>query len=69
MPTEPQIRNAKEGEQFPKQKRLQSLARRAGDLCVSAYLGGNRDRAVFFLNKMNRILKMVRDLYKGSANA
>jgi hypothetical protein len=40
----------------PKEKRLRSLARRAGDLSVSAYLGGNRDRAIFFNEKRKRIL-------------
>lgn len=43
-----------------KEKRLRSLARRAGDLSVAAYLGGNRERAYFFLRKMNAILKLVR---------
>ena len=31
-----------------KTNRLQALAKRAGDLMVEAYLGGNRERAVFF---------------------
>ncbi|WP_157667587.1 hypothetical protein [Comamonas serinivorans] len=39
-----------------KEKRLRSLARRAGDLMVQAYCGGNRTRAYFFLRKMNAIL-------------
>lgn len=39
-----------------KEKRLRLLAKRAGDLSVSAYLGGNRDRAIFFNEKRKRIL-------------
>ena len=42
-----------------KTNRLQALAKRAGDLMVEAYLGGNRDRAVFFNNKMKRILWLI----------
>ena len=42
-----------------KEKRLRLLAKRAGDLFMAAYLGGNRDRAYFFLRKMNAILKLV----------
>lgn len=42
-----------------KEKRLRSLARRAGALFVSAYLGGNRDRAVFFNEKRKRILWLI----------
>lgn len=48
-----------------KEKRLRLLAKRAGDLSVAAYLGGNRDRAYFFLRKMNAILKMIQNIYKG----
>ncbi|WP_460481205.1 hypothetical protein [Comamonas humi] len=51
----------------PKEKRLRLLAKRAGDLFMSAYLGGNRERAYFFLRKMNAILKMVQQLDKGVA--
>lgn len=39
-----------------KTNRLQALAKRAGDLMVEAYLGGNRERAVFFNKRMKRIL-------------
>lgn len=42
---------------YAKEKRLQALAKRAGDLMVKAYLGGNRERAVFFNEKRKRILK------------
>lgn len=42
-----------------KTNRLQALAKRAGDLMVEAYLGGNRERAVFFNNKMKRILWLI----------
>lgn len=49
-----------------KEKRLRSLARRAGDLSVSAYLGGNRDRAVFFNEKRKRILWSIWTSRKGS---
>ena len=42
-----------------KTNRLQALAKRAGDLMVEAYLGGNRDRAVFFNKKMKRILWLI----------
>ena len=42
-----------------KTNRLQALAKRAGDLMVGAYLGGNRDRAVFFNKRMKRILWLI----------
>lgn len=42
-----------------KTNRLQALAKRAGDLMVEAYLGGNRDRAVFFNKRMKRILWLI----------
>lgn len=42
-----------------KTNRLQALAKRAGDLMVEAYLGGNRERAVFFNNRMKRILWLI----------
>lgn len=42
-----------------KEKRLRSLARRAGDLSVAAYLGGNRERAIFFNEKRKRILWLI----------
>lgn len=41
-----------------KTNRLQALAKRAGDLMVEAYLGGNR-RAVFFNKRMKRILWLI----------
>lgn len=48
-----------------KENRLRSLARRAGDLSVSAYLGGNRDRAIFFNEKRKRILWSIWASRKG----
>lgn len=48
-----------------KEKRLRLLAKRAGDLSVAAYHGGNRGRAYFFLRKMNAILKMIQNFDKG----
>ena len=48
-----------------KEKRLRLLAKRAGDLSVAAYLGGNRDKAYVFLRKMNAILKMIQKFDKG----
>ena len=42
-----------------KTNRLQALAKRAGDLRVEAYLGGNRERAIFFNKKMKRILWLI----------
>lgn len=39
-----------------KESRLRLLAERAGDLMMEAYLGGIRDRAVFFNEKRKRIL-------------
>ena len=44
---------------YAKEKRLQALAKRAGDLMVEAYLGGNRERAVFFNKRMKRILWLI----------
>ena len=48
-----------------KEKRLRLLAKRAGDLSVAAYHGGNRDKAYFFLRKMNAILKMIQNFDNG----
>lgn len=42
-----------------KTNRLQALAKRAGDLMVEAYLGGNRERAIFFNKRMKRILWLI----------
>ena len=42
-----------------KTNRLQALAKRAGDLMVEAYLGGNLERAVFFNKRMKRILWLI----------
>ena len=42
-----------------KTNRLQALAKRAGDLMVEAYLGSNRERAVFFNKRMKRILWLI----------
>ena len=48
-----------------KEKRLRLLAKRAGDLSVAAYHGGNRGRAIYFNKVMKRILKRIRRLDKG----
>ena len=53
------LRNSGARLQTHKEKRLRLLAKRAGDLSVKAYLGGNRERAYFFLRKMNAILRLV----------
>ena len=42
-----------------KTNRLQALAKRAGDMMGEAYLGGNRERAIFFNKKMKRILWLI----------
>ena len=52
-----------------KEKRLRLLAKRAGDLSVAAYLGGNRDKAIYLNKVMKRILKMLMPFDKGPANA
>ncbi|TDS73420.1 hypothetical protein [Comamonas sp. JUb58] len=52
-----------------KEKRLRLLAKRAGDLSVAAYHGGNRDKAIYFNVKMKRILKMVQKFDKGAEHA
>ncbi|UBB18343.1 hypothetical protein [Comamonas odontotermitis] len=52
-----------------KEKRLRLLAKRAGDLSVAAYLGGNRDKAIYLNKVMKRILKMLKPFDKGPANA
>lgn len=52
-----------------KEKRLRLLAKRAGDLSVAAYHGGNRDQAIYFNKVMKRILKMLMPFDKGPANA
>ena len=39
----------------PKEKRLQSLARRAGDLLIKAMDAGLRDRAYHFMRRMYRM--------------
>lgn len=44
---------------YVKENRLRALAKRAGDLCVQAYLSGNRARAIHFENKRKRILLPV----------
>lgn len=48
-----------------KEKRLRLLAKRAGDLSVAAYLGGNRDKSIYFNKVMKRILKMIQKFDKG----
>jgi len=42
-----------------KEKRLRLLAKRAGDLSVAAYHGGNRDKAIYFNEKRKRILWLI----------
>lgn len=44
---------------YVKENRLRALAKRAGDLCVQAYLSGNRARAIHFEKKRKRILLPV----------
>lgn len=39
-----------------KENRLRLLAKRAGDLMIQAYRGGNREKAIYFNNKRKRIL-------------
>ena len=41
--------------QSTKEKRLQSLARRAGELEIKAMTEGNRDRARHFMRRMYRM--------------
>lgn len=53
------LRNANVQDSCTKEKRLRLLAKRAGDLSVEAYLGGNRERAKHFLKKMKCILWLV----------
>lgn len=48
-----------------KEKRLRLLAKRAGDLSVAAYLGGNRDKAIRFNEKRKRILWLIYRPCKG----
>ena len=48
-----------------KEKRLRLLAKRAGDLSMSAYLGGNRDKAIWFNEKRKRILWLIYQPCKG----
>ena len=50
-----------------KEKRLRLFAKRAGDLSMAAYLGGNRDKAIYLNNKMKRILRMLMQFDKGTA--
>ena len=45
-----------------KENRLRLLAKRAGDLSMAAYLGGNRDEAIRLNERMKRILKHVQKL-------
>ena len=48
-----------------KEKRLRLLAKRAGDLFLLAYQGGNASRAKHFHEKRNRILWQVYQPSKG----
>lgn len=45
-----------------KEKRLRSLARRAGDLEIKAIDAGQRDRAYHFMRRMYRMLQMAASL-------
>ncbi|MDL5036823.1 hypothetical protein QRD40_10740 [Comamonas sp. Y6] len=45
-----------------KEKRLQSLARRAGDLEIKAMDAGQRDRAIHFMRRMYRLLELLASL-------
>ena len=45
-----------------KEKRLQSLARRAGDLEIKAMDAGQRDRAYHFMRRMYRLLEVLASL-------
>ncbi|WP_120967862.1 hypothetical protein [Comamonas sp. lk] len=47
-----------------KEKRLQSLARRAGDLEIKAMDAGQRDRAYHFMRRMYRLLEVQAVLLK-----
>ena len=51
-----------------KQKRLQLLAKRAGDLMVKSYDPKCNLRSKHFLNKMNRILRLVQQEDKGACH-
>lgn len=52
-----------------KEKRLQSLARRAGELEVKAMAEGNRSRAVHFMQRMYRMQGELARLEKESRRA
>lgn len=47
-----------------KEKRLQSLARRAGDLEIKAMNAGQRDRAYHFMRRMYRLLDVLASLHQ-----
>ena len=51
--------------QKEKENRLRLLAKRAGDLFLLAYQGGNASRAKHFHEKRNRILWQVYQPSKG----
>lgn len=52
-----------------KEKRLRSLARRAGELEVKAMAEGNRSRAVHFMQRMYRMQGELARLEKESRHA
>ena len=58
------LRNANVQDSCTKEKRLQSLARRAGDLEAKAMAEGNRSRAVHFMQRMYRFLRAAASLRK-----
>lgn len=43
----------------PRAQRLMELAKRAGDLEFDAYMAFNRDRAIHFMRKMNRLTQLA----------
>lgn len=56
------LRNANVQDSCTKEKRLQSLARRAGDLEIKAMDAGQRDRAYHFMHRMYRLLEVLASL-------
>ena len=47
-----------------KEKRLQSLARHAGEMLIKAMDAGNRNRAYHFMNRMYRLIAVRATLGK-----
>ena len=58
------LRNANVQDSCTKEKRLQSLARRAGDLLIKAMDAGLRDRAYHFMRRMYQLLEAQAKLQK-----